>query len=108
MTKMAEPLPEGEIQKRLNGLEGWQLNGNLIEKKFRFKLFKEAMEFFNKVGEVAEKLNHHPDILLYNYNRVKVSSTTHLVGGRVTENDFELAETIEKIPRQEFIPKKST
>lgn len=97
-------LSQDEINSRLKDLPGWELQGNYLEKKFKFRLFKEALDFFNKVGEVAEKLNHHPDILLYNYNKIKVSTTTFAIGGKISENDFNLAKAIEEVPRKEYVP----
>lgn len=98
-------LTDQEIQELLKRAPDWEVKENTVTKKFRFKLFKEAVAFFNKVAETAEQLDHHPDILLYNYNRIRVTSTTHLVGGKITERDRNLINAIEKIPRQEHIPK---
>jgi len=109
LSRPAAPVPLGkdEIENRLKDYLGWTLNENMLEKKFHFRLFKEALDFINKVGEVAEGVNHHPDLLLYNYNRVKIATTTHSVGGKVTEKDFDLVSRIEKIPRKELPPKKA-
>lgn len=67
-----------------------------IIKDFEFKNFKQALAFVNKVGELAENLNHHPDILLYDYKKVRLTLTTHDQGG-VTDKDQELSKAIDKI-----------
>ena len=84
-----------EIKHQLEGLNEWNLNGNSIEKTFKFKNFLESINFVNKVAAIAEKENHHPDIEI-NYNKVTVSLSTHDEGG-VTEKDFILAEKIEDL-----------
>lgn len=64
-----------------------------LEKKFKFKDFKEAMGFVNKVADIAEKEGHHPDICIY-YNKVVIHLTTHAIGG-LSVNDFIVASKIE-------------
>jgi 4a-hydroxytetrahydrobiopterin dehydratase len=64
-----------------------------IEQKFKFKYFKEAMVFVNKIAELAESEGHHPDIEI-SYNKVEIELTTHAIGGLST-NDFILASKIE-------------
>ncbi len=72
---------------------GWSLKDNTIEKEFTFKNFKEALDFVNKVGELAESVNHHPDIFLHNWRNVTLSLTTHNAG-HLTEKDTILAEKV--------------
>lgn len=67
-----------------------------IIKNFEFKNFSEALDFINKVGELAEQANHHPDIFLYDYKKVRLTLTTHSEGG-VTQKDRELARQIDKL-----------
>ena len=64
-----------------------------IRKKFKFKDFKEAMQFVNQVADIAENEGHHPDMKI-NYNRVKIELTTHAIGG-LSVNDFIMASKIE-------------
>ena len=66
-----------------------------ISKQFKFKDFKEAMSFVNKVAEIAENEGHHPDIKI-SYNKVEIELTTHAIGGLST-NDFIEASKIELI-----------
>jgi 4a-hydroxytetrahydrobiopterin dehydratase len=89
-------LSQTEIQGKLRTVPGWELAKNkAIHKKFTFTNFKDALAFVNKVGELAEQSNHHPDIII-NYNKVTLSVTTHDAGG-LTVKDFDLAGHIEKI-----------
>lgn len=71
----------------------WKEENNNFTKKFSFKDFKSALEFVNKVGELAESANHHPDIEL-RWGRVKVSLTTHSEN-KVTDKDRDLAKQID-------------
>lgn len=66
-----------------------------ISKKFEFKNFKEALDFVNKVGEIAENEGHHPDIEL-GWGKVKIILTTHAIGG-LSQNDFILAAKINHV-----------
>ena len=73
---------------------GWQMiSEHHLEKEFKFKNFREALAFTNRVGEIAEAQSHHPDILL-SWGRVKVTIWTHKIDG-LTESDFVLAAKIE-------------
>src|SRR3989344_2010919 len=67
-----------------------------IRKRFVFKDFKQALAFVNKVGEVAENEQHHPNICLYGWNKVKITLTTHAIDG-LSVNDFIVAAKINKI-----------
>ena len=58
-----------------------------IQRKFVFKNFKEALEFVNKVGRLAESEDHHPDIFIHSYKKVDITLSTHSIGG-LSENDF--------------------
>jgi 4a-hydroxytetrahydrobiopterin dehydratase len=77
-------------------MANWIKVNKEIRKEFTFKDFKEAMSFVNKVAELAEDQNHHPDILLYSYKHVRLNLTTHSEG-MVTEADYKLAELIDKL-----------
>jgi len=82
------------IEKNLTELTNWIYLNDQIEKEFTFKDFIEASSFVTSVGLEAEKMDHHPDILIHSWNKVKISISTHSEGG-VTEKDFQLAEKIE-------------
>jgi 4a-hydroxytetrahydrobiopterin dehydratase len=87
-------LGDGEIADRLKSLSGWQYKDGAISKLYRFKEFMDGIRFINRVAEMAEAADHHPDILV-NYTRVTFTCTTHSEGG-VTVKDFNLAEKIEQ------------
>ena len=69
--------------------EGWEEVQGALEREFRFPDFAEALAFVNRVGELAEDANHHPDVAIH-WNRVTLRWWTH-VSGTITERDFELA-----------------
>jgi 4a-hydroxytetrahydrobiopterin dehydratase len=85
-----------EINKKLQDLPGWSLVDNSIQKEFTLSDFVDALSFLMKIGFLAEKLDHHPDLFLHSWNKVKIIISTHSEGG-LTEKDFNLAEQIEKI-----------
>ena len=88
-------LPLFEIQSKMDKLRNWALDGDCIVKDKQFNDFKEAMVFVNNVAEIAERHRHHPTILI-NYNKVRISLTTHDAKG-LTMKDFEVAENIDNI-----------
>ncbi len=75
----------------LGQVPGWELSadGIKISRTFTFKNFKVAMVFVNKVADIANEEDHHPDILI-NYSRVTLTLWTHAIGG-LSENDFIIA-----------------
>lgn len=75
----------------------WIEENNALQKTFEFKDFKEALAFVNRVGEIAERMQHHPDIGIKDYKKVFVSTTTHDNGSTITAKDRELAAEIDKI-----------
>ena len=77
------------IAEKLKALAGWEYKDNAIRKTFKFKEFLHGIEFVQKVAEIAEGADHHPDITI-NYTRVTFSCSTHDAGG-VTELDVTLA-----------------
>jgi 4a-hydroxytetrahydrobiopterin dehydratase len=84
------PLLTGdELAARLLGLD-WKLEDDMIVRDLRFDDFAAAIGFVNRVAEVAEKHNHHPDMLIHGWNKVKLSLTNHAAGG-LTEIDFDMA-----------------
>ena len=91
-------LSSPEINVRLNKLVDWKLNNQSIEKEFIRKDFKSALAFVDKVGEAAENMDHHPDIFIHSWNKVKFNISTHNEGG-LTNKDFNLAENIETLSK---------
>ena len=82
------------IQEGLKKLSGWSLKGEAISQQYTCPSFPEAINFVNRVADLAEQADHHPDILI-NYRRVTLTLSTHNEGG-ITQKDFDLAERIEK------------
>jgi 4a-hydroxytetrahydrobiopterin dehydratase len=86
-------LTDEEVADRLQGSE-WRREGEEIVRDFKFEDFAEAIAFVNRVAEAAEAANHHPDILVHGWNRVRLSVVNHAQGG-LTEADFTLARTVD-------------
>jgi 4a-hydroxytetrahydrobiopterin dehydratase len=83
-----------ELKKELN--EDWHVvDGRQLKRDFKFPDFTQALAFTNRVGEIAEGQNHHPDIHL-TYGRVGVEFSTHSAGG-LTESDFILAAKVDEL-----------
>jgi len=82
-------LSDEEIEERLRGGE-WRREGDEIVRDWKFADFAEAMAFVNRVAEASEEANHHPDILVHGWNKVRLSLTNHSEGG-LTEPDFAMA-----------------
>jgi 4a-hydroxytetrahydrobiopterin dehydratase len=92
-----EPLSEHEIEERLAMLDpGWQREGGAIERDLECEDFAAALALVNRIGAEAERANHHPDIRLHGYRHVRVTLSTHSVGG-LTGRDFALARTVDSL-----------
>ncbi len=86
-----------QITEYMPKVQGWSVVENKkIEKDFTFKNFKEALKFVNKVGIVAEEEQHHPNMFIHGWNKVKVSLTTFALKG-LSQNDFIMAAKINSI-----------
>lgn len=90
-----EKLSKLEIEKSIKALDHWSLNEKKIEKKFEFNDFSEALSFIVRVGLLAEKQNHHPELFTV-YNKVSIALSTHDADG-LTDKDFKLATSIDKL-----------
>jgi 4a-hydroxytetrahydrobiopterin dehydratase len=64
---------------------------------YEFRDFAQAISFVNRVADAAEQANHHPDILIHGWNKVRLTLTTHSAG-RLTDNDRAMAERIDGLP----------
>lgn len=89
-------LKKEKINELISLLNGWKYESNSILKEFTCKNFSEALALLIKIGIIAEKNDHHPDLILHSWNKLKVILSTHSVGG-VTLKDFEVANQIEKL-----------
>jgi 4a-hydroxytetrahydrobiopterin dehydratase len=89
------PIQAAESLKQVN--PEWQIaeDGKKISRRFKFKTYKAAWDFVNKVSENAETENHHP-VVKFGWGFAVISSTTHVIGG-LSENDFILAAKIDRI-----------
>jgi len=94
---MANSLTIEEIQKLLPQVPDWSVDreGKHLSKQYAFKDFAEAMAFANKIADIAEAEDHHPDLTVA-WGKVGVDLSTHSVGG-LSENDFIVAAKIEEM-----------
>ena len=72
----------------------WREEGAELVRDFEFRNFADALAFVNRVAEEAEEMNHHPDILIHGWNKVRLTLSTHSEG-RITDNDHALAGRID-------------
>jgi 4a-hydroxytetrahydrobiopterin dehydratase len=89
----AQPLSNAEVDAALAGLPGWRREERGLRKRFRRASFPEAVAFVNRVAELAEAAQHHPDIDI-RWRNVILYLTTHEAGG-VTQRDLDMARQIE-------------
>lgn len=87
-----------QINENLSKLKDWNLedNGKSIVRFLELRDFNEAVEFINKIKEIAETEGHHPDLRLFNYNNLEITLTSHSAHG-LTKKDFDVAEKIDKL-----------
>lgn len=92
------PMAEPELTLYLERLGGaWQvIDGHHLEKEYKFKDFRQALDFTNRIGELAESVGHHPDLHLA-WGKVKVIVWTHKIGG-LNEADFVFAAKVDALP----------
>ncbi len=90
------PFVKEEAEILLRQIPGWSVSSDAksINREYKFKDFKEALVFVNKVGEIAESEGHHPDIEL-GWGRVNITLSTHAING-LSNNDFILATKIDE------------
>jgi 4a-hydroxytetrahydrobiopterin dehydratase len=72
----------------------WRQEGESLIRDYKFADFRGAMAFVNRVADVAEEVNHHPDILIHGWNNVRLTLSTHSEG-RVTDADHAMAQRID-------------
>lgn len=88
-------LTDAEIEAGLEELDGWERKGNEIVKVYKNKSFVDSLGFVTRVAILAEKADHHPDILIQ-YKNVTLTLSTHSKGG-LTEKDLNLAREIDAL-----------
>ena len=92
-------LDAGQIKSLLKEVPQWQAtpDNKRIRREWTVKDFATALDFFRRVGQVAEEEDHHPDLHLVGYRNVAIELSTHAVGG-LSENDFIRAAKINQLP----------
>ncbi|MGQ0537662.1 MAG: 4a-hydroxytetrahydrobiopterin dehydratase [Gemmatimonadaceae bacterium] len=90
-----ERLSDIAIQRELGSLTGWARKNDTLVKSYNFRSFPQGIAFVNRVADLAENMNHHPDIDI-RYTKVLCALSTHDAGG-ITEYDVNLARGIERI-----------
>src|SRR5690349_12758877 len=96
-----DPFTTDKAHEYLKAAENWELLEETgkplkIRRRFSFRDFKEALAFVNKVGNLAESEGHHPNINLFDYNKVNITTFTHAING-LSENDFIMAAKINRL-----------
>jgi 4a-hydroxytetrahydrobiopterin dehydratase len=86
-------LSDAQIEQQLQGSE-WRREGDVIVRDYELADFVAAIELVERVAKLAEQVNHHPDILVHGWNKVRLTLSTHSQGG-LTAADFALAERID-------------
>ena len=96
---VGQALKKEEAQKFLSQTPNWQLTSDAkgIYREYMTKNFVTAVNFINKITQIAESENHHPDLHLTSYRKLRIDLSTHAVGG-LSENDFILAAKINDLP----------
>jgi 4a-hydroxytetrahydrobiopterin dehydratase len=90
-----EHLSEQEIENRLGQLPAWQVVDGTLQRQWKFPAFFDGIRFINRVAELADAADHHPDIDI-RYTRITVRLWTHTASG-ITEKDFALAKQIDRV-----------
>lgn len=100
--RKAAPLTPDQACAALKRLSGWSLtaDGTGIEKEYSLTGFTAAAELIRAIAPEANGMDHHPDVHLTRYRRVRIVLTSHFAGG-LTKNDFELAAKIDALPKDE-------
>jgi 4a-hydroxytetrahydrobiopterin dehydratase len=89
------PLSDMQVDERL-AQSDWSREGSFIVREWTFDDFAGAIAFVNRVADASESANHHPDITVHGWNKVRLELSTHSAGG-LTDADFELAEEIDRL-----------
>ena len=101
ISKETAPLPRSEAEGLLREIPQWSMGERTIAREFRFRDFRQAMDFVNRVAAIANEQDHHPDVFI-SYNKVQLTLTTHKIGG-LSPNDFIVAAKIDRAADQQRI-----
>jgi 4a-hydroxytetrahydrobiopterin dehydratase len=88
-------LSDDDVDRRLAD-SAWQRKGDAIEREWKLADFAAAISFVNRVADLAEQTNHHPDIDLHDWNKVSLRLSTHSEGG-ITQADLDMADRIDAL-----------
>ena len=91
-------LPENEIMAALAGVEEWKydIEKDMLVMECEFENFLKAIEFINRVAKIAESLDHHPDIAVHGWNKVRIATMSHDLN-TITERDIALVDEIQRL-----------
>ncbi len=92
MGKLSEP----QIQVQMPAVKGWDRLGDMLIRTWQFPSARRALEFVNQAAALAEKADHHPDVIL-SFRAVRIELSTHADGG-LTDRDFALASALNALP----------
>ena len=92
-----EPLGRTEVANYIQHIPRWEvIDEKKIERGYALRDFAQALRFINEIGRIAEEEGHHPDIYIYDWNKVRLTLWTHAIGG-LSLNDFIMAGKIDRI-----------
>ncbi len=77
-------------------MDQWRREGKALVRDLKFDDFAQAIAYVDRVADLSEEVNHHPDILVHGWNRVRLTLTTHSAGN-LTDNDFQMAGRIDEL-----------
>ncbi|MCC7360377.1 MAG: 4a-hydroxytetrahydrobiopterin dehydratase [Anaerolineales bacterium] len=98
-------LTPAQIEQALDQLPGWSVQAGKLTKEFTVRSFAHAVVFVGAIAQLAEAMNHHPDLYLHDYKQVTISLIDHHAGG-LSEKDAALAIQIEALPHKKPDPEK--
>jgi 4a-hydroxytetrahydrobiopterin dehydratase len=93
---MADKLSDEAVAEGIAGGD-WTRDGDAIVRDLEFDDFKAAIAYVNRVADAAEAANHHPDITVHGWNKVRLTLSTHSVGG-LTQADLAMAGELDRVP----------
>lgn len=88
-----QPVSASTLQQFLQSHESWQPEGDILIGGFSFESFSKVQKFVSHIMEIAEEMNHHPTVS-FGYNFVRIETTTHDAGDKITDKDIQLASAI--------------
>ncbi len=97
------PLTHDQVELALTDLPGWEVEQGWLTTTRKLPTFREAIEFVNRVADVAEELDHHPDIDI-RWRTVRLSVVTHDQGNQITGRDIDLARAVNALAPEQQPP----